>query len=144
MEYRAQRLDHSITWHCEQDVTIEADQDLMRRVVLNLLDNALKHSGPGGRTRIEAGFKDDGAFLRVRDEGQGVPPHLREAIFQKFVSLDEEGTRSYSNNGLGLAFCQVVVEAHGGRIWVEENQPRGSVFILELPAMEPCGDLRAD
>ena len=136
MELRAQRLNHAITWRCRGDVTVEADQELLRRVLLNLLDNALKHTAGAGRTEIEAGRNENGVYLKVRDEGQGVPSHLRLAIFQKFVSLNEEGTRSFSDNGLGLAFCRVVVEAHGGRIWVEENLPKGSTFVLELPAQE--------
>ena len=138
MELRTQRLNQSIAWHCCGDVTVEADQELLRRVLLNLLDNALKHTAGAGRTEIEAGRNENGVYLKVRDEGQGIPPQLRLAIFQKFVSLNEEGTRSYADNGLGLAFCQVVVEAHGGRIWVEENVPKGSTFILELPAQEPA------
>ena len=137
MEPRTQRQNHAIAWHCAVDVTVEADQELLRRVVLNLLDNALKHTVAAGRTELEAGRNEHGVYLRVRDQGQGIPAHLRQVIFQKFVSLNEEGTRSYSDNGLGLAFCQVVVEAHGGRIWGEENLPQGSTFILELPAQEP-------
>lgn len=137
VEYRAQRLNQSMTWECAEQVTIEADQELLRRVVLNLLDNALRHSGPGGHTRVEAGLLENGVYLRVRDEGQGIPPHLREVIFQKFISLNDEGNVNQSSHGLGLAFCQVVVEAHGGRIWVEENPPKGSLFILEIPVFDP-------
>jgi signal transduction histidine kinase len=137
VEYRAQRLQQSLAWECAENVTIEADQDLMRRVILNLLDNALKHASPGGRTQIEVGQMENGVCLKVRDSGQGIPVHLREAIFQKFFCLNEEGARNYSNNGLGLAFCQVVVQAHGGRIWVEDSQPHGSVFIFEIPTFDP-------
>jgi signal transduction histidine kinase len=86
---------------------------------------------------IQAGLIENGVYLKVRDEGQGVPAHLREVIFQKFVSLPGGGRLDYSSNGLGLAFCQVVVETHGGRIWVEENQPKGSTFVLEIPMFDP-------
>ena len=59
---------------------------------------------------------------------------MREQIFEKFVRLEEGLSGSRSSSGLGLAFCQLVAEAHQGRIWVEENPPQGSVFMLELPA----------
>jgi two-component system, sensor histidine kinase and response regulator len=134
VEYRAQRLNQTLSWECEQGVLMEADQELMGRVILNLLDNALKYSPPGGRTQIEAGVNEHGTYVRVRDEGQGVPEHMRGAIFDKFTRLEEEGSRVRSSSGLGLTFCQLVAEAHGGRIWVEENAPKGSVFIVEVPA----------
>ena len=137
VEYRAQRLEQALGWECAEALTIEADQDLLRRVLINLLDNALKHSAPGGRTQVEAGPIENGIRMKVRDEGLGIPPHLREAVFKKFLSLDGEGVSPRVGNGLGLTFCQVVIEAHGGRIWVEDNQPRGSLFILEIPTFDP-------
>lgn len=133
VEYRAQRLNQTMTWVCDEALQIEADQDLLRRVILNLLDNALKYSPAGGRTRIEAGAAEGGVFVKVLDEGQGIPEHMRQAIFNKFMRLEEEGAKTRSSSGLGLTFCQVVAEAHGGRIWVEENHPQGSVFIVEIP-----------
>jgi len=137
VEYRAQRLDQALAWECAEPLTIEADQDLLRRVLINLLDNALKHSAPGGRTQVEAGRIENGICLKVRDEGLGIPAHLREVVFKKFLSLDGEGVSPRAGNGLGLTFCQVVAEAHGGRIWVEDNPPRGSLFILEIPTFDP-------
>jgi signal transduction histidine kinase len=133
VEYRAQRLNQSMTWECPDDLEIEADQDLLRRVVLNLLDNAMKYSPSGAKTRLEVVPSEIGVLLKVLDEGQGIPEHMREAIFDKFMRLEEEGAKVRSSSGLGLNFCQVVAEAHGGRIWVEENEPKGSTFILELP-----------
>jgi signal transduction histidine kinase len=133
VEYRAQRLNQSLSWNCPDELEIEADQDLLRRVILNLLDNALKYSPSGSRTQVEAGPCECGVCLRVVDEGQGIPEHMRQAIFDKFMRLEEEGSKTRSSSGLGLTFCQVVAEAHGGRIWAEANQPRGSVFVLEIP-----------
>jgi K+-sensing histidine kinase KdpD len=133
VEYRAQRLNQKMNWDCPSDLEIEADQDLLRRVLLNLLDNALKYSPSGSQTQIEAGAVKEGVCFRVRDQGQGIPEHMREVIFDKFIRLEDEGARTRSSSGLGLTFCQVVAEAHGGRIWVEENQPRGSVFVVEIP-----------
>ena len=80
---------------------------------------------------------DGGVRLEVRDQGPGIPEHMREHIFRKFVRLEEGQHDTRSSSGLGLTFCQLVAEAHQGRIWVEENQPRGSVFMLELPGDAP-------
>jgi signal transduction histidine kinase len=125
---------HELAWHCLPDLEIEADQEFLRRLLLNLLDNALKYSAPGCRTRLEAQRTEGGVRLEVRDQGRGIPEHMREQIFEKFVRLEEGLSGSRSSSGLGLAFCQLVAEAHQGRIWVEENPPQGSVFMLELPA----------
>jgi len=133
VEYRAQRLHQDIRWLCPTGIELEADPDLLRRLLLNLLDNALKYSSPGGETLIEAGRTEGGVFLRVSDQGQGVPEHLRDVLFDKYIRLEDEATATRSSSGLGLTFCRVVAEAHGGHIWVEENQPRGSVFTVEIP-----------
>lgn len=133
VEYRTQRLNQKMDWECPSGLEIEADEDLLGRVILNLLDNALKYSPTGSRTLLEVDAIDGGICFRVRDQGQGVPEHMRGAIFDKFIRLEDEGAKARSSSGLGLTFCQVVAEAHGGRIWVEENQPKGSVFIVEIP-----------
>jgi len=139
MEYRTQRMNQGMEWECPPGLELDADQDLLGRVLLNLLDNALKYSAPGSQTRIEASEVDGGVCFRVSDQGQGVPEHMREVIFDKFVRLEEEGATTRSSSGLGLTFCQVVAEAHGGRIWVEENEPRGSVFLVEIPRFTQPG-----
>jgi two-component system, sensor histidine kinase and response regulator len=133
VEYRAQRLNQTLSWDCAEDITLDVDQDLVGRVVLNLLDNAMKYSTAGDRTHLEAFLTTQGVTLRVLDQGQGIPMHMRQAVFDKFMRLEEEGVTTRSSSGLGLTFCQVAVEAHGGRIWVEENQPKGSIFVVELP-----------
>lgn len=74
----------------------------------------------------------------MRDEGPGVPEHLRDRIFEKYAKVErEEGCRSRDSRGLGLRFCRVVAEAHGGRIWVEDAEPTGARFCLELAADDP-------
>lgn len=133
VESLAQFRSHDLAWSCPPDLEIEADQEFLRRLLLNLLDNALKYSTSGSCTRLEAHRTESGIRLEVRDQGQGIPEHMREQIFRKFVRLEEGQRDTRSSSGLGLAFCQLVAEAHQGRIWVEENQPRGSVFMLELP-----------
>lgn len=111
------------------------DPDLIRRVLENLIDNALRYTPPGGAVGIEAEATSEGGLeLRVRDEGQGVPPEHRERIFEKYVQLEgEANVRGRAGRGLGLVFCRIALEAHGGRIWVEANALRGSVFRLWIP-----------
>jgi len=118
---------------------IMADPDLMRRVLGNLVDNCVKYGPPGGRIWLESQVDRDGtALLSVRDEGPGVPPDLREVIFEKYSRLERgKGRRRAGSRGLGLRFCRVAVEAHGGRIWVEDNVPNGACFRVELPWTPP-------
>ncbi|MCE1203751.1 MAG: hybrid sensor histidine kinase/response regulator [Holophagaceae bacterium] len=134
MEPLAQSRGHELVWECPPDLEIEADQEFLRRLLLNLLDNALKYSTRGSCTRLEAQRTEGGIRLEVRDQGRGIPEHMREQIFQKFVRLEDGQPGTRSSSGLGLAFCQLVAEAHQGRIWAEENPPQGSLFVLELPA----------
>jgi signal transduction histidine kinase len=133
LEYRTEQMRQSMSWECPEGLEIDADQDLLRRVLLNLLDNALKYSPPGSRTRIEAETIGRNVFVRVYDEGMGIPAHMREVVFDKFMRLEPEGAQTRSSSGLGLTFCKVVCEAHGGRIWVDSNPGKGSVFIMEFP-----------
>ena len=119
-------------------VEILADAGLFRRVLENLVGNALEHTPPGSSIWLEAEALGDGsAEVRVRDEGPGIAARNREHIFEKYAQL-EAPPASHSadagNRGLGLAFCRRVMTAHGGRIWVDANRPHGTVFHLSWPA----------
>jgi two-component system, sensor histidine kinase and response regulator len=114
------------------DERVNADPDLLRRVLENLLDNALKHSREGTLVRLTARAADGEVELRVADQGSGVPPELRESIFERFVqveSTDRAVTRA--GRGLGLAFCRLAVEAQDGRIFYEDAAP-GAIFCVRL------------
>lgn len=112
---------------------LSADRDLLRRVLENLLDNALRYAPSGSRVSLSAVLHADEVELRIADQGKGVPENLREGIFERFVQL-ESGERAAprTGRGLGLTFCRLAVEAHGGRIYVEDANP-GAVFCLRLP-----------
>jgi|GEM_PF-249221 len=133
VESQAHYRNHELSWSCPAELEVEADQEFLRRLLLNLLDNALKYSPSGSHTWIEARSTDHCVRIEVRDQGHGIPEHLRGEIFGKFVRLAGRGHDTPSGSGLGLAFCQLVAEAHEGRIWAEENSPRGSVFLVEIP-----------
>jgi two-component system, sensor histidine kinase and response regulator len=111
--------------------SVSLDRELIRRVLNNLADNASRHSPIGGTIRIVVARDDESLLLSVCDEGPGVPDELKQRVFDKYMRLG--GQSESSGRGLGLAFCQLAVEAHGGSIWVEDNQPSGSRFCIRLP-----------
>jgi signal transduction histidine kinase len=116
----------------EGPVTARCDGRLIRRVIENLLLNAAGHSPPGAsvRVRMRGGGAEE-AVVEVADEGPGISDELRSSLFVKWSSGAPRGA---GGHGLGLAFCRMAVEEHGGRLWVADNAPRGSVFAFALPA----------
>lgn len=113
---------------------IWGDRDLLRRVLENLLENALRYSPDRGRVTLEAIRREDAIELRVVDQGKGVPEAMRSTIFDRFVQLAQPaGDDGRTGRGLGLTFCRLAVEAHGGCIYVEDAAP-GAAFCIRLPA----------
>ncbi len=113
--------------------TLRGDADLLRRVIENLFDNAIRHAPERTAVRVTTLSHEGGIEIRIADAGPGISPEMREKIFERFVQV-ESGERvvSRAGRGLGLAFCKLAVEAHGGSIWVEEATP-GTVFCVRLP-----------
>ena len=116
-------------------VHIEADADLLRRLLENLIDNAKKYSPENSSIRLEIALAEPGwVELRVRDQGAGIPLELREKIFEKYARLEADAAEhAASSRGLGLTFCRLAAEAHGGAIRVDDNLPHGSCFHVRLP-----------
>ena len=113
------------------DLSVTCDSELIRRVLINLGENALKHLGlKGGLVRFSAREEDNGICFRVEDDGPGIPAEALETIFDKFKKVD---TTLRDSCGLGLTFCKMTVEAHGGTIGVESHLGAGSVFQFWLP-----------
>lgn len=124
---------------------IWADADKLKRVIINLLDNAIKFTPEGGQVGISASLHgDEELLIQIYDTGPGIPVEYREKIFERFVQAPGiHGRRRGS--GLGLTFCQLTVNAHGGKIWVDERlqdeHPQGgSIFKLTLPLEGPPPD----
>ena len=117
-----------------------ADVDKLKRIVANLIDNAVKFTPEGGQVIISASQHGDEELLfQVRDTGPGVPAAYRKKIFERFVQVPgRQGRRRGS--GLGLTFCRLAVEAHGGKIWVDEHPEGGSLFSFILPLEGPPPD----
>jgi NtrC-family two-component system sensor histidine kinase KinB len=111
------------------------DQDMIRRVLTNLVSNAVKYSPRRGRIRLAVLEQEGHVQFSVSDQGPGIPPQYHQSIFEKFARVEYEGAPK--GVGLGLAFCRLAVEAHGGRIWVESTPGQGSTFSFRLPILEP-------
>jgi signal transduction histidine kinase len=117
-----------------EPVQVSCDAGLVRRVLANIVNNAIKHTPSGGRIVLLASSHAGGARVAVRDSGPGVPMEARERIFEKFGTVAARAALEYHSAGLGLAFCKLAVEAHGGRIGVDAPPEGGSEFWFELPA----------
>lgn len=113
-------------------LSVLADADQLRRVLVNLLDNAVQASAPGGRIRISAAADGvDTVQIAVSDEGSGIPPQDLERIFERFYRGDR--ARGQSGSGLGLAIVRHIVEGHGGRVSAANNAGRGATVRFNLP-----------
>lgn len=113
----------------------EADRGLLKRVLGNLVQNALTHSATAVKLQLSARRDGDGILFTVADNGPGIPPEYHEVIFRKFERVKNPNMPRTRSSGLGLAFCKLVVEAHGGRIWVQSaGEGKGSAFHFTLPA----------
>ncbi len=115
-------------------VRVHCDRAIVQRVLENLVGNAIKHTPEGGRVHVSARPGRERVRVAVHDEGPGVPSEARTTIFEKFGTVAARQQRKYHSTGLGLTFCKLAVEAHGGSIGVDAGEPRGSVFWFELPA----------
>lgn len=123
---------------CEPELQAFLDPALTGRVIENLVGNALKYTEQGGRIAVSAQEKNGYLHLRVQDDGEGVPDNYKEYIFKKFGQApQEDGRPARKGTGLGLTFCRLVAEVHGGKIWVDDASGGGSDFHVQLPARRP-------
>lgn len=120
---------------------VVGDPKLLRRVLANLLANAIKHTRRGGYIDFRAWKQEDGFVLSVRDDGEGIPEADQKRIFNAFEQSRHTIHDRY-DTGMGLTFCKLAVEKHGGKIWVESKVGRGSTFYFTLPdkvSSDPTG-----
>ncbi|MBV8257509.1 MAG: GAF domain-containing protein [Actinobacteria bacterium] len=118
----------------DEPVRAIADEDKLRQVLVNLVDNAVKYSPDGGEVVVELRRGDGRARIAVRDRGLGIPQAEQARIFEKFYRLDPQQTRGVGGSGLGLYISRELVQRMGGRIGVDSEPGRGSTFSIELPA----------
>ena len=109
------------------------DPDRFVQVLWNLLENASKYASSSTSIKLESDWTGNEVLIRIADRGPGIPSGEREKIFQHFYRLDRDRKSHTQGSGLGLAICQGIVQAHGGRIWVEDRPGGGSIFCIALP-----------
>ena len=114
-------------------VVLVADRVKLVQIFLNLIGNALKFSDEGSPVDLTVELFPDKVVICVRDQGIGIPKHEQKKIFDSFHQAEAGATRKYGGTGLGLTITKQLVELHGGRIWVESVEGKGSAFFVELP-----------
>jgi signal transduction histidine kinase len=114
-------------------IAVNADEDLIKRMILNLLDNAVKYTPEGGEISLALARQNGSAEIIVRDTGIGIPETDQQRVFDRFYRVDKARSRALGGAGLGLSIVRSIVEAHGGQIRIESTPPRGSIFTVSLP-----------
>ncbi len=136
---RAEEKDVRLVVEAEDSPQADVDPDRVVQVLGNLLDNALRHTPPGGEVvvRLEFGAQRDEVRVTVRDTGPGIPEEHLPNIFERFYRADRARTRTDGGSGIGLAVVKQLVEAHGGRVWAESRPGEGTTFGFVLPVAGP-------
>ena len=122
-----------IALNCSGDALIIGSDTLLYRLVFNLVENAIRYSRPGSTVNVSISDNDSHVFLRVEDQGPGIPKQYRESIFQPFFRLDKSRSRAYGGAGLGLALVWEIATLHGGTAEVESSSENGTVMLVALP-----------
>jgi signal transduction histidine kinase len=132
----AEKTDVRIVFSWEADCVLHVDRRRIFQVMTNLTANAIRFSPKGGCVAIGMAPEADGVIVSVRDEGPGIPAAYQKAVFQKYFrapAVNADSPRHPGSSGIGLAVCKGLVEAHGGRIWVDSTPGEGSTFLFFLP-----------
>jgi signal transduction histidine kinase len=133
-KFRTQTSAHAFEAHFPPDFPlVYADEERISQVLYNLLANAIKYSPRGGTIRIGGEGRAGDVLVWVSDEGIGIPVEEQARLFQRFYRVDSGLRRRTQGAGLGLYLSRAIIEAHGGRIWVESQSGRGSTFYFTLP-----------
>ena len=114
-------------------LVVMGDADRLRQLVLNLVDNALKHNGPDTRVRLALAQVGGQAELTVSDDGQGIPEADLPLVFERFYRVDKARSRAAGGSGLGLAIVRWIATAHGGTVSVSSHPGAGTTFTVRLP-----------
>ena len=116
---------------------IQGDRDYIKQILLNLVENAIKHTPDDGEVHVLGYERNDQVFLSVKDTGAGIAPDALPHIFERFYRVDKARSRAHGGAGLGLAIVKSIVDAHGGQIQAYSTLGKGSTFVVTLPAYHP-------
>jgi signal transduction histidine kinase len=119
---------------------VSVDPVRIERLLHNLISNAVKYSPKGGPVKVTVRREGDSIIVSVSDEGIGISREDQARLFQRFERLGVLSSEGIQGIGLGLRVCHILVEAHGGKIWVESEKGKGSTFFFSLPVAEPGAD----
>ncbi len=126
----------TLSCNAKEEMPIRADEALLRHMIVNLLDNAIKYTPPEGRVSVACAVQDAQYVITVSDTGHGIPPELQPRIFERFFRADKARSRSESDGGgagLGLSISQWIVQAHNGQVELTQSDKDGSTFTVQLP-----------
>jgi signal transduction histidine kinase len=112
---------------------VQGDEERLGQLLVNLLHNAVKFSPEGSQVVVRAALEGPDVVVSVEDHGSGIPRADLDRIFERFYKVDKARVRGVGGTGLGLAIARHIVEGHGGRIWVESEEGRGSTFRFSIP-----------
>lgn len=137
MEYKLTRkgrdIETKLILNGHEDTEVNADLERIDQVVRNLLDNAVKYGSAKGTITIEVqDYHDNKILVKIKDEGDGIPPEHLPRIFERFYRVDKSRSREKGGTGLGLSICKHFVEAHREQIWVESKLGEGTTFLFTL------------
>lgn len=116
-----------------QDAAFHGDEDLLRQMVLNLVDNAVKFTPEGGTVTLDLREERDAFVFSVSDTGLGISPDVRDHIFERFYSVDKSSSRNNQSGGLGLAIAKWIANAHNGDLQLASSSSSGTTFLIRLP-----------
>ncbi|MGE0172066.1 MAG: ATP-binding protein [Oligoflexales bacterium] len=131
-QFHAQNAGVDITLECPDDIHVNANETLFEQAIINLIDNAIKYGGTGGKVVVSAEARKPFVTLKVRDYGKGIAPEHLHRLFERFYRVDESRGRDQGGTGLGLAIVKHIVLAHKGQIQVESQPEKGSCFTISL------------
>jgi len=123
----------ALTNESQPDIAFKGDEELLRRMIMNLLDNAIKYNTPAGRVKITLKSENSHAKISVADTGIGIPAEAASQVFDRFYRVDQSRSRSAGGSGLGLAIAKWIAEAHQGTINLASDPGKGSTFTVSLP-----------
>ncbi len=133
-QYESRYPGRTIEANLLKDCTVLGDPLMMKLVVSNLLENAMKYTPENLPVAVMMQKQNRNVVLKVADKGKGIPDDEKQKVFEKFYRVGNELTRSSKGTGLGLYLCKRIMRSHGGNINIENNTPEGAVFVVTLPA----------